>query len=499
MNSTESPSRVGELVAERREPRRRPRRPTPARRGAEVALGELVRGHHRTVGRHPVVRGTEPVDLGAVAAPVDERRRVRSRRRAAGTAPDARMSRACTRRPTPGRTHSRHAGLRAGCAHGVSPCGINESGCTYHGPIADAARHGTPVEIGAALGPDIEIVLDTIACPSSTNRKPGSSWHRSSTRSTASTSRPRKLSNVRYHSRSQWVCDTSAHRRSFRSTPRVWRAGDRPAHTQRVRSRADDQLTLPPLPPCRCRPAHRRRADTRRVQQLVGLARSRAPPPPPPASTNSASTTAPASEQPLRVTWMTGFAAPGTPAKYNKVGVIKVGADEREERARARARNVGRQRVLRAAREVDREHGAAVGRCGRSSGARTCSKTSRCSTRSSSTRPPPQQALRLLPRLPQGPEDHAPLPADPDVAGRVREAVGHERRGRGSAPRDRRREGRSAARWCSAVTRSAARSSPPTPRGTSAAAPAPTTSPASSTSTAAAARARSAPRPRPRS
>jgi len=34
----------------------------------------------------------------------------------------------------------------------------------------------------------------------------------------------------------------------------------------------------------------------------------------------------------LKVTWMQGFAAPGTPAKYNKVGVIKVGS--------AKARNV---------------------------------------------------------------------------------------------------------------------------------------------------------------
>ena len=45
-----------------------------------------------------------------------------------------------------------------------------------------------------------------------------------------------------------------------------------------------------------------------------------------PTSTSSASTTVPASGQPLGVTWMTGYAAPGTPAKYNKVGVIKVGA-----------------------------------------------------------------------------------------------------------------------------------------------------------------------------
>src|SRR5262249_36033245 len=33
-----------------------------------------------------------------------------------------------------------------------------------------------------------------------------------------------------------------------------------------------------------------------------------------------------ASARALKVTWMNGFAVPGTPAKYNKVGVIKVGS-----------------------------------------------------------------------------------------------------------------------------------------------------------------------------
>jgi pimeloyl-ACP methyl ester carboxylesterase len=39
-----------------------------------------------------------------------------------------------------------------------------------------------------------------------------------------------------------------------------------------------------------------------------------------------------AAARPLSVTWLRGFAAPGTPAKYNKVGVIKVGS--------AKAKNV---------------------------------------------------------------------------------------------------------------------------------------------------------------
>ena len=44
------------------------------------------------------------------------------------------------------------------------------------------------------------------------------------------------------------------------------------------------------------------------------------------------SSTTVAADQPLKVTWMPGFAAPGTPDKYNQVGVIKIGP--------ANARNV---------------------------------------------------------------------------------------------------------------------------------------------------------------
>ena len=79
----------------------------------------------------------------------------------------------------------------------------------------------------------------------------------------------------------------------------------------------------------------------------------------------------------LHVAWMRGVASPGTPARYDKVGVIKVGSP--------RAQNV---LVL----EPGTSAGAAYfvplaqwivsrappGRCGRSSAARTCSRTSRC-------------------------------------------------------------------------------------------------------------------------
>ncbi|MGH2890807.1 MAG: hypothetical protein ACRDNJ_14405, partial [Solirubrobacteraceae bacterium] len=41
---------------------------------------------------------------------------------------------------------------------------------------------------------------------------------------------------------------------------------------------------------------------------------------------------APAGARPLKVTWMSGVRAPGTPARYDRVGVLKVGP--------SRARNV---------------------------------------------------------------------------------------------------------------------------------------------------------------
>jgi pimeloyl-ACP methyl ester carboxylesterase len=47
---------------------------------------------------------------------------------------------------------------------------------------------------------------------------------------------------------------------------------------------------------------------------------------PPSSSTASSSPSDTSVATPLGVTWMPGFAAPGTPAKYDKVGVIKVGS-----------------------------------------------------------------------------------------------------------------------------------------------------------------------------
>ena len=79
----------------------------------------------------------------------------------------------------------------------------------------------------------------------------------------------------------------------------------------------------------------------------------------------------------LKVTWMAGYKAPGTPAKYDKVGVIKVGSPA--------ARNVlvlepgtsaGSAYFVPLA-EVDRVHRAGLAGVVRASGARTCSRTSR--------------------------------------------------------------------------------------------------------------------------
>jgi hypothetical protein len=69
-----------------------------------------------------------------------------------------------------------------------------------------------------------------------------------------------------------------------------------------------------------------------------------------------------------------GFAAPGTPAKLNKVGVLKVGSP--------RARNVlilnpgtSSSAAYFAPLAKDISGGPVAGRCGPSSGGRTCSRT----------------------------------------------------------------------------------------------------------------------------
>ncbi len=96
-------------------------------------------------------------------------------------------------------------------------------------------------------------------------------------------------------------------------------------------------------------------------------------------------------------------------------------------------------------------------------------------------------ALRLLPRLPEGPEHHPPLPARPELDGGVRQAVGDERRRPGPAHRDRggqEARGQGRARRPLARRRGGHRLRH---LGLQRPAPGPTSWPASSTSTAAAA------------
>ena len=62
---------------------------------------------------------------------------------------------------------------------------------------------------------------------------------------------------------------------------------------------------------------------------------------------------------------LAGFHAPGTPAKYNKVGVLKVGPEEREEHPRAEPGHVCERRVLRAARAGHRAQGEGLAGVGR--------------------------------------------------------------------------------------------------------------------------------------
>ena len=104
---------------------------------------------------------------------------------------------------------------------------------------------------------------------------------------------------------------------------------------------------------------------------------------------------------------MTGFAAPGTPAKYDKVGVIKVGPRGAKNVLVLEPGTSAGARLLRAARQVDR----APARTGwqvwsverRENLLEDQSELDRFKRgKATST-----AAVRLLPRLPRGPDDQA--------------------------------------------------------------------------------------------
>ena len=80
---------------------------------------------------------------------------------------------------------------------------------------------------------------------------------------------------------------------------------------------------------------------------------------------------------PLSVTWMRGYAAPGTPGKYNKVGVIKVGPSGAKNVLVLEPGASAAAAYFVPTREVGRLEGQVAGRCGLSSDGRTCLRTSR--------------------------------------------------------------------------------------------------------------------------
>ena len=189
----------------------------------------------------------------------------------------------------------------------------------------------------------------------------------------------------------------------------------------------------------------------------------------------------------LGVTWMKGYAAPGTPAKYNKVGVIKVGSRH--------ARNVlvlepgtsagGGYFVPLAQWIVSRAPGWQVWSVERREN--LLEDQSELNLAKEHKVTVNQMFDYYLGYLADS-ERHPPHPTGPRLGGAVRAPVGAEGRRGGPARRHRRGPQARRARSCSAATRSAARWSRRMPPGTSPASPAPMSWPVSSTTTVAARR-----------
>ena len=163
-------------------------------------------------------------------------------------------------------------------------------------------------------------------------------------------------------------------------------------------------------------------------------------------SSCGSSSSASASTAPLGVTWMAGYAAPGTPAKYNKVGVIKIGPSS--------AKNVlvlepgtsaGSAYFVPLAQWIVSKTQWLAGLVRRAPGEPARGPVGAEPVQAGQGHGSP--AVRLLPRLPEGSEHHPSLPDDPELDGRVRQAMGNERGGAGPARGDRggqeaRRQGR---------------------------------------------------------
>ena len=193
--------------------------------------------------------------------------------------------------------------------------------------------------------------------------------------------------------------------------------------------------------------------------------------------------------RPLAVTWMQGFAAPGTPASYDKVGVIKVGPGT--------AKNVlvlepgtsagSAYFVPLAQWIVAKDQGWQVWSVERRENLLEDQSELNLFKEGKATA---TQLFDYYLGYLKDPAITHHFQLVPDAVGRVRQAVGDERRRPGPPHGHHGGQEARAARSSSAATRSGARWSPPMPPGTSTDRPGPTTWPAWSTSTAAA-------RPRP--
>ena len=98
-------------------------------------------------------------------------------------------------------------------------------------------------------------------------------------------------------------------------------------------------------------------------------------------------------------------------------------AQQREERLGTGAGDLGRKRVLRSAREMDRVEGRQAGRSGRSSGGEPA-RRSLGAELVQRWQDDDEAALQLLPRFPQGLERQDALPAHPRLEGRVSRSSG---------------------------------------------------------------------------
>ncbi len=156
----------------------------------------------------------------------------------------------------------------------------------------------------------------------------------------------------------------------------------------------------------------------------------------------------------VHLRWMPAPAAPGTPSSLtlrgsrlrhdldlNQVGMIKIGSPA--PRTCSCSSPVPRRERPTSCRSRSRwSNGCPTGRSGRSNGARTCSRTSRCCDRAKQRPGDAAGTLPLLPRLPRRNrgEQAAHRASSPEAALGFAPRMGHERRRRRPAHGDRKRE-----------------------------------------------------------